>query len=172
MNNIQLLIGVILAVVCACAVGAYIGRKLTHATKGNITLSNIAEGTHEDGITRLTDAAITTRHLLYKLGSDANHIAVCGASNVPLGTVADEAAAAEEYIAVSLLGATSKTRLMVASEALTVGELVFTAASGKISNLSASAGTYYQVGVTVTAAAADGDLVEVATTPAIKVVVP
>lgn len=119
--------------------------------------ANIAEGTHADSLTKLTDAAITTRHLLYKVGSDANHIAVSGATDIPLGTVADEATAAEEYVAVDLLGK-GPTKRMVASEAMaTTGVNVFAAASGKIA-LTGSV----KVGVLLQTAGADGDVVEVA----------
>jgi len=124
-------------------------------------LANIAEGTHENAITKLTDAAITTRHLLYKFGSDAQHIAACGANDIPLGGVNDEADAAEDRVGVNLLGTFQGTMLMVASEAITAGEHVYTAASGKVQDLPAGAGTYDEVGVAVTAAAADGDLIEV-----------
>ena len=139
-------------------------------SKGLQCFANTGEQTHEGAVTRLTDAAITTRNLLYKDGSDDDHIAVCGASDIPLGTVDDEADAAEELVALKLLG-TGGTRKMVASEAITVGEHVYTAASGKVSDLSASAGTYYRVGVALTAASADGDVIEVMTSvPAATVV--
>lgn len=117
--------------------------------------ANIAEGVHESSLTRLTDAAITTRNLLYKKGSDADHIAVSGAADVPLGTVDDEASAAEEYVGVQLLGK-GASKIMVASELIGAGVLVYGAANGKI----ATTGTQC-VGVSLTAAAADGDELEV-----------
>lgn len=125
-----------------------------------LPMANIAEGTHDGSITRLTDAAIATRHLLFAVGSDGNHIAVCGASGIPIGPVDDEATAAEQYVGVLLLGK-GPTKLMVASEIITAGEAVFTAASGKVQDLPAGAGTYYQVGYALTASGADGDLIEV-----------
>jgi hypothetical protein len=116
---------------------------------------NIAEGVHKDSITKLSAAAITARHLLYKQGADVNHVAVSGASDQPLGVVADEATAAEENIAVLLLGK-GPTKRMVASEAITAGVAVYAAASGKI----ATTGTIL-VGVSLTAADADDDVIEV-----------
>lgn len=123
----------------------------------NLTgFANIAEGTHECSITMLSSAAITTRHLLYKVGADATHIAVSGANDIPLGTIDDEASAAEEYLAVGLLGK-GPTKRMVASEAMaTTGVDVYAAASGKIALTGA-----VKVGTLVTTAAADGDVVEV-----------
>lgn len=132
-------------------------------------------GTHDGTISRLPDAAIATRNLLHKVGSDADHTVVCGANAVPLGTINDEATAADVtaanvYVAVDLLGK-GPTKRMVASEAISAGVLVFTAASGKVSLLSASAGTYYCVGTALTAASADGDIIEVADCSPIKTVV-
>lgn len=166
MNNISLILCLLAAIVCACAFGAYIGKRVG----SKITMANIAEGTHDNSVTRLTDAAITTRHLLYKVGSDGNHIAACGAAEIPMGSVADEATAAEEYVALQLLGR-GPTKLLVASEAITAGEQVFTAASGKVQDLPGSTATVYLVGTALTAAAADGDLIEVDTCVPVKTVI-
>lgn len=132
--------------------------------------ANIAEGVHCDSVTRLTDAAITSRHLLYKVGSDADHIAVGGAADLPIGTIDDEADAAEENLSVQLLGK-GPTKRMVASEAISAGEEAYTAASGKVQDLPTAAGTYWRVGTALTAAAADGDIIEVADCVAQKLVI-
>jgi len=121
--------------------------------------ANIAEGTHTDTITRKLDATVTTRHLLYKVGSDADHIAVAGANDIPVGTLADEGVA-EDYVAVDILGK-GPTKRMVASEAMaTTGVDVFAAASGKIALTGA-----VKVGTLLQTAAADGDVVEVRDCP-------
>jgi hypothetical protein len=125
-------------------------------TKNLTGFANIAEGTHTDSVTKLTDAAITTRHLLYKVGSDADHIAVAGANDVAIGTVADEASASEEYVAVDLLGK-GPTKRMVANAAMTTtGVPVFQAAAGKIALTGQR-----QVGILLQTSGADGDVVEV-----------
>lgn len=129
--------------------------------RGLVPAVNVAEGTHAGTLTKKTDAAIATRNLLVKFGSDANHIAACGASDIPLGVCDDEASAAETDINVELLGISKRTLLMVANEAITAGEAVYTAASGKVQDLPAGAGTYYKVGHALTAAGADGDVIEV-----------
>lgn len=138
---------------------------------GRIALANIGEGTHEGAFTSLTDAAVSTRYLLCKDGSDDNHVDACGASEIPLGVMTDEATAAEENIGIEILGVSKRTILMVASEPITRGEHVYTAASGKVQDLPAGAGTYYEVGVALTPASADGDLIEVAHCVARKTVV-
>ncbi len=130
------------------------------------------DGVHDAGLTRLTDAAITTRHLLYKLGTDAAHIAVCAATiDAPLGVVDDEADAAEKEVALLILGK-GPTKLMVASEAIAVGDALFTTTTGKVQNFpGAGAATYWQVGIALTAASGDGVLVEVADCVPVKLVV-
>jgi len=140
--------------------------------RNQVLLGNIAEGTHEDSITKLADAAQTTRHLLVKIGTDADHIAVCGASNDPLGVCNDEPSAAEREANVILLGVTHNTVLMVASEAIPAGERVYTAASGKVQDEPSAAGTYYCVGRALTAAGDDGDVIEVEPCFPIGLVVP
>lgn len=127
-----------------------------------LRLANIGEGTHDGhGFTKKVDAAVASRYLLATFGSDADHVDICGASEIPLGPMDDEAAAAEDIINVRLLGIDSRTQLMVASEAITAGEAVYTAANGKVQDLPAGAGTYYKVGHALTAAGADGDVIEV-----------
>lgn len=139
-----MLLPVLAAALCA--------RRASHLT----VFANIAEGTHTDSISKLTDASIATRHLLYKVGSDATHIAISGATDLPIGVVADEATAAEEWVSLDLLGSNT-TRRMVASEAMaTTGVSVYAAASGKI----ALSGTV-KVGTLLQTASADGAVVEV-----------
>lgn len=134
-------------------------------------LANIAEGTHAGTITKLADAAITTRFLLVKPGTDGNHIALSGANDCPLGVCEDEPSAAEEPVAVALLGCSPRTVKMVANGEITALAEVYTAASGKISAVSAVAGTYYRVGRAIQASTGDGDTIEVDPYPPTALVV-
>lgn len=120
-------------------------------------------GTHANGvISRTADAVHTLRHLVVKEGSTAGTgIAVCGLNARPIGVCLDTPETIGDPAAVKLLG-TGGTVLMVASAAITAGAAVYTAANGKISSTGAS--TSWFLGFAVTAAAADGDPVEVATT--------
>ncbi len=136
-----------------------------------ICLANIAAGTHAKSVTRLTDAAVTIRYLLAKAGSDTNHVGICGETDCPLGVMTDEASAAEVKLGVELLGVTDRTLLMVASEAIAVGADVYAAASGKVQDEPAVAGTYYKVGRAVRAAAANLDEIEVQAHAPVKMVV-
>lgn len=105
----------------------------------------------------LADAALSTRYLLVKRGSDALHFATCGASDMPLGVCMDEPSAAEVEATLALLGAVEGTIPVVGSEAISVDEDLYTAANGKVQNTPAAAGTYYRVGRAFTACSGDGD---------------
>lgn len=134
-------------------------------------LANGSETTNKDSRSFKTDAVISTRHLLYKPGSDSEHIVVNTAAVCPLGTVPDEADAAEIDIEVRLLGIYDGTLIMVASGVITADAEVYTDAAGKVQAEPTVAGTYFRVGKALTAAAADGDRIEVQHHKPIKVVV-
>lgn len=134
-------------------------------------IANIAEGSHKGRTTRATDAAITTRFLLGKIGSDANHIAVSGSSDIPIGVITDESVAAEDLVNVNLLGCNAETQRMVASGVINAGDFIVPDASGKVKTLPGTTGTYYIVGRALTAAAADLDVIEVDPIPCVQRVV-
>ena len=73
---------------------------------------------------------------------------------------ADDLPGIDEAAAVAILGAVPGTVKMVANAAITAGAMVYTAAAGKVSPT--YGGTLFLVGRALTAAAADGDLIEVA----------
>jgi hypothetical protein len=126
---------------------------------------NIGEGTHEAKVPIVLNTTIAagTHHLLvYKTSATAG--AVAAAANPAIGTVADLQAAGHtsgDTATISLLGK-GGTKLMVANAAVSAGARVFSAAAGKVSPTSGS-GIYY-LGIALTAAAADNDVIEVADT--------
>jgi hypothetical protein len=126
-----------------------------------VRLANIAEGTHAGSITKATDAAITERWLIGKIGSASDRVAICGAGEVPIGVITDEAAAAGELVSVSLLGSSSGTVRMVASAAIAQGALLEPAANGRVATLGIGAGTHHVIGRALDAAGAAGDVIEV-----------
>ncbi len=135
------------------------------------SLANVAEGFYPGRKTYKTDAAVGTRYLLGKIGSDLSHVAVCGAADKPLGIISDEAAAAEDLVNVDLLGTTTETKIGVASEAIAVGADVYTAADGKVQDEPAAAGTYWRIGKALSAAGADDDQIEFDPHAPVRVVV-
>ncbi len=122
--------------------------------------SNTAEGIHAGLITRTLESAVSVRHLLGKIGGSASQVSPCSASDSPLGVITD-AGAPGDPVNINLLGTSPSTVLMVASEAISAGEDVYTAAGGKVQDQPAATGTYYQVGRAVTAATGDNAVLEV-----------
>ncbi|MDD2763481.1 MAG: DUF2190 family protein [Opitutaceae bacterium] len=129
-------------------------------------------GTSKHSRRYLASAAVATRYLLAKLGADAEHIAVVAAtSDQPIGVMTDEAAAAEDPINVELLGVTGRTLPLVAAGAIATGADVYQTAAGKVDVKPTAAGTYWRIGTALTAATADGDPIEVATSRPRKLIV-
>ncbi len=140
---------------------------------GGITAYNaITSGRNPSGdASRLADAAHSYRHLLVKAGSDISHMAVAGASDLPLGPCFDQPSAAERSGGVHLLGAVQGTVLMVASAAIAAGAELFTAAGGEVQAEPTVAGTYYKVGRAVDASTAAHQELEVEPCAPVKLVV-
>jgi len=115
--------------------------------------------THESSVTRTNDAAITARHLLWKKGATDAGVALNTDGDCPLGTIDNTETSTGVRQSVLLLGK-GGTKKMVASEAITAGEQVYTADDGKVQDAPSGA-TVYLVGTALTAAGADGDIIEV-----------
>lgn len=109
--------------------------------------------------TLLTDAAITTKNLCVKTGSDELHVAVSSSANdIPLGICPDEASAAEKYVPVYLFGAHEGTMTGVANANIANGAMLVSAGNGKLQTLPAAPGTYYIIGRALEASLAGGDV--------------
>lgn len=132
------------------------GRSLTVAAN----TYDAAVETHECSVRRTNDAAVTARHLLWKEGAAAGGAAVNTADDLPLGTIDNIESGTGVGMTVLVLGK-GATKKMVAAGEIALGARVFTADGGKVQAEPAVAGTYYEVGASLTAAAADGDIIEV-----------
>lgn len=125
-------------------------------------------------LTRTAEAALSKYGVVTE-GTDIGEVNVCGASGIPIGVAyiegSDESMVADDLVTVHRF-ASGEPCWVIANEAITRGEAVFTAASGKVQDLPASAGTYYQVGYALTASAADGDLIQISPCSPLKTVVP
>lgn len=115
---------------------------------------------HHESVRRTNDSAIATRHLLWKKGAADNTVDIAGASDLPLGTIDNIEPGTAMGESLLLLGK-GPTKKMVIASAVNVGVRVFTAASGQVSALSGTTGTYYQVGVSLTGGNTAGDVIEV-----------
>ncbi|MGF1450265.1 MAG: hypothetical protein ACFB20_12730 [Opitutales bacterium] len=121
-------------------------------------LSNIAEGTHAGNLSRVLEAAVTTRYLLARTGSGTDGILVGTATDLPVGVITDEGAIGD-VVNVALLGSAASTRLVVANGNIAAGRLIVASTAGKVVALPSAPGSYFVVGQAITAAA-NGGLVE------------
>jgi hypothetical protein len=131
---------------------------------------------HDCKITRLADAAFVEPWLLLKKGSTDGHAALNGAADCPWGVLSTDAPAGKTEVAIGdrvvieLLGK-GPTKKMVSSEAIAAGVPVYTAADGKTQDTPVAAGTYWMVGVSVTATSAGDQLLEVNDCVPVKLVI-
>jgi D-arabinose 1-dehydrogenase-like Zn-dependent alcohol dehydrogenase len=174
MNSKRNITGV-LAVFCgalAIAAQSLFGASSQYVAANTTANYNLAVDTHKHMLSRQNDAAITTRHLLYKEGTTAGvTVAVAGAGDAPLGTIDNTESLTGASQNVFLLG-TGWTTKMIASSALSIGANVYGGASGKVVGVAAlTAGTWWHVGRLLTASSADGDVVEVESCKPRKIVV-
>lgn len=131
-----------------------------------ITAINI---THKGRGTRLADASFTSRYLVAKQGSDFVHIAICTAADMPLAIVDDMTPTTDQAnsdlsypLPIDLLGMCEDTKRVQAAAAIAVGSLVVPAAAGQVKTLPTSGGgATFVMGVALTAALAQGDLIEI-----------
>jgi hypothetical protein len=106
-------------------------------------------------VLRTNDAAVTARHLLWKKGAADGTVAIATATDYALGTIDNIESGTGVNQSILLLGK-GGTKKMVANSAIGAGVPVYAAAAGKVDNT----GTIV-VGIALTAAAADGDVIEV-----------
>ncbi len=169
MKNMQLILGclILAALILPLAMAVFKGvqtkslrsfKRALGLHAGVLRCNALGDGIHENACLPFrADAAHSARHLLVARGSDSVHVAVSGATTIPLGVCTDTPGAAEDDANVRLLGAGKGTVLMVASEAMATTDVpVYAAASGKI----ALEGVV-KVGTLRSTASADGDKCEV-----------
>ena len=106
------------------------------------------------------EGAISEGALLTLLST--GKVDVAGLADPVIGVARRAAAAADEAVPVRLLGS-SGTEEMIASKAIDIGEEVFQAAAGKVSDAHGTGAR--RIGIAVSAAAADDDKIEVALIP-------
>jgi hypothetical protein len=98
--------------------------------------------------------------LLYKRGSDENHVALAGSGDKPLGVSPDRPKSAGDQLTVWFLGDHEGTLFGVASGAIAAGNYLVPGANGTVMALPAGAGAYYVLGE-ANAAAVDGQMVPI-----------
>jgi hypothetical protein len=120
----------------------------------------------DSGVKAFTAGAAIAQHLRVKISSEK--LAAAGITDRDIGTLAEASFADLDVVPVNLANKQGTVK-MVAAAAITMGALVYTAASGKVS---VSAQTAYPIGIAMEAALADGDVIEVMRFGVAGVVVP
>lgn len=137
--------------------GSALGAVLHRLTRpGSLALANYELTMPRCGDTKLADEAIG-RFKVTKYGSDANHVALCDAADIPLGFTRDSSAsAAEESVAHDLLGLADKATQGTASGLVTAGNLVCPGANGTLRDITLLSGTTVYICGRALTTAADG----------------
>ncbi len=106
--------------------------------RGGVQFANIGEGTQRTGVKSYTpDAATSSRYLCYKIGTDGDHSAVCGAGDTPLGQ-SDDQADAGVPIAINLFGQVPGTLRVVTDGTIANGDHVKCGAAGVVTKASST----------------------------------
>lgn len=138
----KLRLKLLLAVLCGQL--AALGHR--HSASGDMVLANSVPTRARDRDTKLCDEAIGRRTLV-TFGSDADHIKVCDAADIPLGaTEESSSSAAEERVAFGQFGLVHEEMEAVASGAIDDGDLLVPADNGLVKVLPEDPGTYYIIG--------------------------
>lgn len=106
---------------------------------------------------KLSDSAINIGQIV-TIGSDANHVAVCGALDIPAGLALTTAAGAEDPLTIATFDGAG---IMIASGAILAGAWVEVDAAGKVQTLGAGSGVHQVVGLAISHASANNDPVTV-----------
>lgn len=147
---------VVLAVLAVLALIAY--RLYVKYVKGDKTASNNV-GTLQILTGKLL-AALPSRYLLVSQGANQGEVTIGAAAVEPIGVATDEGAIGD-IVAVEMLGLANRTLLLTAGAEVDVGDQLVAAADGKVIPLPAANGTYYIVGIALSPAGADGDVINV-----------
>lgn len=127
----------------------------------SITFANIGEGSYEDGKkTYIADADTTARYLLYKVGTDADHCAITGAGDDPLGP-SDDQAASGTAIGINLLGARKGTVRVTTDGTIANGDYVKCGVTGFVTKASTTDLSFGRAVIGTDATRASGDVITI-----------
>lgn len=121
-------------------------------------------------VSRLTDAAVAVGQLL-KIGTDEDHVAICGAADTPRYIALQAAAAAGVAINCQEVGTNRSVPVQVlANGVIAAGSLVEPAAGGQVQLQAGTVGTHHIVGWLPNAATGAGQLVDLVGTYFLRVI--
>jgi hypothetical protein len=90
---------------------------------------------------------VASKYLIYKRGSSQYYAAVADGVNYPLGVSPDAPYQLGDFLSVERFGATEGTQLAFSAGAVTIDDLVYSAANGLVGDLTtAGHGTFWVIG--------------------------
>ena len=131
---------------------------------------NAIQGTHEGSITKIANVPFLKSNLLAALDSNPEGITLGNETTLPIGVAHDEATTGN-IVCVSLLGSASSTLKMTALNAVKAGSEIFAANGGFVQATPTTPGQYYKIGIALSEALFEGDLIEVDPTVATTVTI-
>jgi hypothetical protein len=136
-----------------------------------IALANYIATPSGDEDTKIADAAIPRRSVVM-IGSDENHIVLCTAGSIPLGSTRDGSAlAAGTRLSFAQYGLFRRELEGIANGAIAAGDmLVPGVVAGSLQKLPTSGGTYYICGRAKSAGVDTGSFVYIPSFPVQRVV--
>jgi hypothetical protein len=140
--------------------------RIATALRGNCSIktsrpmfANIGEGTQEHGIkTYIADAATSYRYLCYKRGTDADHSAITGSGDLPLGA-SDDQAEAGLPIAINMFGVKPGLIRVVTDGTISDGDRVKCGATGYVTKASTTDLSFGIACIGTDASSAAGDTI-------------
>jgi hypothetical protein len=125
--------------------------------------TNIGEGTYEHGCkSYLPDSSTSSRYLLYKRGSDADHCVVTGAGDDPLGPSDDQADTTTGVpITINILGAAKGTVRVVTDGTVNDGDYVKCGASGQVTQAATTNLSFGRAVIPTDCSKAAGDVITI-----------
>lgn len=123
------------------------------------------DNTHKNNITKTASADMPKGTAVKLDSSDSSKISACAATDAEAIGVVLDGVKSGDNVAVALFGVANHTLEALAGGAISAGEKVCLAANGKVSAFPAKSGSAQNVlcvGVALTAAYADGNIVELA----------
>jgi hypothetical protein len=119
---------------------------------GAVALANQLGGLFDHGRETLqidpsTTLPVSGKYLIYKRGSSQYYAAIADGVNMPLGASPDAPYQLSDFLSVERFGATVGTQLGLSTAAVTIDDLVYSAANGLVGDLTtAGHGTFWVIG--------------------------
>ena len=145
----------------------FFGRKDKPIALANQLGGLFEHGRETLGIDPSTTFPVANKYLIYKRGSTLYYAAIADGVNLPLGPSPDAPYQVGDFLAVERFGATVGTQLGYSVGAITIDDLVYSAANGLVGDLTtAGHGTFWVIGrATNTVGAANLEIGYVPCTP-------